>query len=296
VDIGRDTTANNLTADTAEAGLFQMSWNARVASPLITARFTHYTANPEPSFAAVFAEDVRTAAGSFVNFGTGDGAEYQRLAKECPAFAVEAAALGLRHIRKHWGPINRKEAEVRPECDALFRQLQAAIDADPALFTAALVPDTAPVPARSPQPVPEPLPPRPASPPLSPTPRKDPPVTTVPVPAAPSSIMQFEDEVVQAVEAVLVNAIAARNPILGTLLKVVLDAGRKALLPGAVTPATQPTPAPAQQPLHTPAQSAPLSPLSGAPGAGVLPLPLAPVEAALMDALKNFVSAKTTVA
>jgi len=38
-------------------------------------------------------------------------------------------------IRKHWGPINRRKVEVRPECDALLMQIQVAIDASPALCT-----------------------------------------------------------------------------------------------------------------------------------------------------------------
>jgi hypothetical protein len=48
--------------------------------------------------------------------------------KSCPAFAVEAAAVGLRTIRTHWGPINRQEAELRPEPDSLFRQVQDIVD------------------------------------------------------------------------------------------------------------------------------------------------------------------------
>jgi hypothetical protein len=129
---GRDTSANNVTANTAEAGLFQMSFNARTASPLLPQLFTRYKANPS-GFVDVFKEGVRCSAANLENFGDGDGKEFQRLCKECPAFAAEFAAVGLRHIRKHWGPINRKQAQVRPECDALLRDVQAAIDASSAL-------------------------------------------------------------------------------------------------------------------------------------------------------------------
>jgi hypothetical protein len=54
----------------------------------------------------------------------GPGLAYQNLAKAKPAFAVECAALGLRLIRKHWGPINRKEAEYLPDVEALLLSVQ----------------------------------------------------------------------------------------------------------------------------------------------------------------------------
>jgi N-acetylmuramoyl-L-alanine amidase-like protein/putative peptidoglycan binding protein len=132
---GRDTTANNVTSDSAEAGLFQVSFNAKDASPLLPQIFTRYKANPS-GFVDVFKEGVRCSAASLQNFGSGDGKEFQRLCKECPAFAAEFAAVALRHIRKHWGPIIRKQAQVRPECDALLSQVQAAIDASPAFSVA----------------------------------------------------------------------------------------------------------------------------------------------------------------
>jgi hypothetical protein len=62
-----------------------------------------------------------------------DGAAFQALCKSCPAFAVEAAAVGLRTIRRHWGPINRREAEIRPEAETLLLQVQKVIDSAPVL-------------------------------------------------------------------------------------------------------------------------------------------------------------------
>jgi hypothetical protein len=124
---GRDRSANNVTADTAEAGLFQMSWNARSASPELPKLFAAYSARPE-GFLSLFQEGVRCTESDLSNYGTGEGAEFQRLCKSCPAFAAEAAAVGLRAIRKHWGPINRQEAEVRPEGNKLLQQVQDVID------------------------------------------------------------------------------------------------------------------------------------------------------------------------
>ena len=94
---------SNSAAETAEAALFQTSFNARSATPLLPMLFTQYTANPS-GFIEVFKEGVHCSAASFENFGSGDGQDFQRLTKECPAFAAEFAAVGLRNIRKHWGP------------------------------------------------------------------------------------------------------------------------------------------------------------------------------------------------
>jgi hypothetical protein len=127
---GRDRSASNTTAETAEAGLFQTSFNARTASPLLPTLFTQYSANPS-GFVEVFKEGVRCSLRDLENFGDGPGMEFQRLSKACPAFAAEFAAVGLRCLRKHWGPINRREAEVRPECDDMLSKVQATVDALP---------------------------------------------------------------------------------------------------------------------------------------------------------------------
>lgn len=132
---GRDRSASNTTADTAEAGLFQTSFNARTASPLLPMLFAQFSANPS-GFVEIFKEGVRCSASNLENFGSGDGKEFQRLSKECPAFAAEFAAVVLRHMRKHFGPITRREAEVRPECDEMLRQVQAAVDASPEICSA----------------------------------------------------------------------------------------------------------------------------------------------------------------
>lgn len=134
---GRDTSTSNTTADTAEAGLFQTSFNARAASPLLPTLFSQYSANPS-GFVEVFKEGVRCTTANLENFGSGDGKEFQRLSKSCPAFAAEFAAVGLRHTRKHWGPITRKAAEVRTECDTMLRQVQAVVDATPGICSALL--------------------------------------------------------------------------------------------------------------------------------------------------------------
>lgn len=125
---GRDRSASNTSSDTAEAGLFQTSFNAHNAHPLLPTLFAHYQQNPS-GFIETFKEGVHCNQSNLDDFGSGDGKEFQRLSKACPCFAVEFAAVGLRNIRKHWGPIKRREAEVRVECDEMLKQVQDHIDA-----------------------------------------------------------------------------------------------------------------------------------------------------------------------
>ena len=90
---GRDLDADNTAADTAEAGLFQMSWNAHVASPLIPQLFSDYSKNSD-GFLSIFQEGVRCGHHDYANYGDGDGAAFQQLCKLCPAFAVEFGRSG----------------------------------------------------------------------------------------------------------------------------------------------------------------------------------------------------------
>jgi hypothetical protein len=126
--MGRDQSASNTSADTAEAGLFQTSFNASAANSLLPALFQAYDANPV-GFLDVFQEGVAPCnAANMQNFGTGDGAEFQRLSKACPAFGAEFAAVALRSLRTHWGPINTKTAEINADADTLLQQVEQAVD------------------------------------------------------------------------------------------------------------------------------------------------------------------------
>jgi hypothetical protein len=92
--------------------------------------FAAYKADPD-GFVDVFKEGVRCTKAGLANYGSGDGKDFQALCKSCPAFAAEFAAVGLRHMRKHWGPIIRKQAQVRPEADMLFHQVEGLVDVVP---------------------------------------------------------------------------------------------------------------------------------------------------------------------
>lgn len=123
---GRDRAANNTTAEKAEAGMFQTSWNARSASDLMPKIFQDYRGKTD--FLPIFKEGVTPRDRDLENWGSGDGVEFQRLIKSCPAFAVEFAAVGLRNIRKHWGPINNRAAEVKRKADAMYRQVAQLVE------------------------------------------------------------------------------------------------------------------------------------------------------------------------
>jgi hypothetical protein len=123
---GRDMAAGNTAADTAETGLFQVSYNSVSAHFLLSALFDQYKGSTD--FRDVFEDGVTCSSASWTNWGTGDGCDFQELTKVCPAFAVEYAALLLRKRRRHWGPINKKTVELRQECDELFQAVRAHID------------------------------------------------------------------------------------------------------------------------------------------------------------------------
>ena len=136
---GRDRSASNTSADSAEAGLFQMSWDAHGASRQIPRLLDEYQANGGGGYREIFCEGVTPHRGDLDNCGSGTGLRFQQLCKDCPGFAVETAAVGLRNLRTHWGPINRREAELRPEADEMLQQVQRLV------ASGVTIPDSPPV-------------------------------------------------------------------------------------------------------------------------------------------------------
>jgi hypothetical protein len=124
---GRDHGADNTDSETAEAGLFQTSWNLWNAHPLLPALFKQYAGSED--FLEIFKEGVSCAHVDAINYGTGDGKEFQRLTKACPAFAVEFAGVGIRNKRTHWGPINTRAVTIHNDCDTMLAAVQALVDA-----------------------------------------------------------------------------------------------------------------------------------------------------------------------
>jgi len=112
---GRDGSAENVTSSTAEAGLFQSSYNSMGASEELGKIYSNYKAHPELCEKKI---DCLTK-----NWGAGEGVTFQALSKNCPAFAVDYNAELIRVLRKHFGPLNRKEAELIPSCAVMFEKI-----------------------------------------------------------------------------------------------------------------------------------------------------------------------------
>jgi hypothetical protein len=125
---GRDMSASNVASDTAEAGMFQTSWNIRSCDDTIEPLLDLYWDNPN-GLLTTFQNGVEPDSNDLGNFGSGDGAKYQFLSKYAPAFHAMVTALGMRSLRQHWGPINRREVELRAEADDMLRQVQELVAA-----------------------------------------------------------------------------------------------------------------------------------------------------------------------
>lgn len=131
---GRDTSATNTTADTAEAGLFQTSYNSHIFSTELDALYSYWkdasALTPEKCLLEVFSQGVTCSDSDWENFGVGEGVTFQALEKECPVFAAEYAAVMLRvsgGSKGHYGPLRRHEAEVRTECEEMLYDIQQLI-------------------------------------------------------------------------------------------------------------------------------------------------------------------------
>ncbi len=113
----------------AEAGTFQFSYNSIGATPELRKLYDEYRANEARCMLNTFKEGVSCKSQSIL--GTGAGADFQTFTKRCPAFAAEYAMTTIRVLRKHFGPLNRKEAEVNPKCEAMFHDVERLVNEDP---------------------------------------------------------------------------------------------------------------------------------------------------------------------
>jgi peptidoglycan hydrolase-like protein with peptidoglycan-binding domain len=134
---GRDMSATNTSADTAEASLYQTSWNIRSCSSSIPPLLQEYWANPN-GFLPTFQNGCKLDKDDLGNFGSGDGAKFQFLSKYCPAFHVAVTGVGLRFLRQHWGPINRHDVELKREADEMLLDVQHLISEDSAEMEGAM--------------------------------------------------------------------------------------------------------------------------------------------------------------
>jgi peptidoglycan hydrolase-like protein with peptidoglycan-binding domain len=126
---GRDQSASNVESDTCEAGAFQTSYNAHSANePEFDDLITEYTTGRSPGYLEAFSEGVSCSSDDWENYGGGQGEEFQRLSKECPAMSAEHCALTLRNLCNHYGPIIRHETELKEDADLMFQAVQDYVD------------------------------------------------------------------------------------------------------------------------------------------------------------------------
>jgi hypothetical protein len=130
---GRDQSADNTSSDTAEAGLFQTSYNAHTCSSEFDELMRAFEAGQLQGFLAQFEDGVSCSSSDWDNYGSGAGAVFQALCKSEPAFACETCAIVLRKLRQHYGPINREEAELKNDADAMLKAVQDYIDTQEAI-------------------------------------------------------------------------------------------------------------------------------------------------------------------
>ena len=126
---GRDMSATNVASDTAEAGMFQTSWNIRSCHSSIPPLLPLYWSNPN-GFLPTFQKDIGPDSNDLGNYGSGDGAKYQFLSKFAPAFHCFVTAIGMRYLRQHWGPINRSEVELKSDANRMLLEVQDYMSSD----------------------------------------------------------------------------------------------------------------------------------------------------------------------
>jgi hypothetical protein len=122
---GRYRKAHNTQADTAEAGLFQVSFDSSGAHSLLRPLFAEYSGRDD--LLSVFQAGVNCDGDDLENWGEGEGRDFQALTKSCPQFAVLYAAILLRRRRQHWGPFKKYKVEVPDGTVGLLRTIREAV-------------------------------------------------------------------------------------------------------------------------------------------------------------------------
>lgn len=132
---GRDEGSDNYDHDNVEAGMFQTSYNSTYSGvQSLKTLYADYKAGKKSCFRDVYAKNVTCSASEWKYWGSGEGVNFQKLSKECPAFATEYAAIMFRTQRSHYYPLNQagrpekfvqKWIDPRKECVDLLKQVEA---------------------------------------------------------------------------------------------------------------------------------------------------------------------------
>lgn len=120
--------------ETCEAGLAQTSFNSIPKEGPLKELFEAYLQYPRGCFEPEYYGKTTCSAANWKNHGTNPKAvAFQALSKSCPSFTVESGLIMFRTKRTHYGPLNKKQAEVYPECVSMFEQVRQAIMTQPSL-------------------------------------------------------------------------------------------------------------------------------------------------------------------
>ncbi|MBU6376307.1 MAG: hypothetical protein KGQ59_09955, partial [Bdellovibrionales bacterium] len=156
-NVGRHMADPFSTADSAEAGPFQASWGASRTSEVLAPLLATYQKSPPPQcFFEVFHQGVSATIqmgghrasvveGWKKNWGSESelGFQWQKTTKECPAFAVEYAAVLLRThggSKGEFNPLRKQQAEVNADCFGLLGQVESRLRSQPELCSALTAP------------------------------------------------------------------------------------------------------------------------------------------------------------
>lgn len=117
---GWDTSASTHTESGAEAGLFQVSYDSLGSNASLQSALNFYKQDLNRCLLEVFRIGAPEKTGKNQKvIGSGNGANFQRFQKACPAGAAEYAAIVLRingGAEGHFGPIRRHEVELLKAC------------------------------------------------------------------------------------------------------------------------------------------------------------------------------------
>lgn len=143
--VGRDTVAKEsdkkicLYGDgsTCEAGLHQTSYNSVPKTGPLRDLYNAFKSYPSGCFSKEYKGSTTCSSENMKAYGSSQEARaYQTLSKECPGFAVESAVIMMRTVRTHYGPINKKKAEMFPACVSMFDKVRQAVQENPDLCKA----------------------------------------------------------------------------------------------------------------------------------------------------------------
>ena len=130
---GRDASASNTKSESAEAGVFQISWDSHYSSPILNNIFRSYQQGKNCHKEYLSSITCKASDNKTWGDSKDDGGQFQILMKTCPAFAIEYGEAVIRLNRRHFGPINRKEVEFNQDCLDLLSGQEKAFKADPSI-------------------------------------------------------------------------------------------------------------------------------------------------------------------